>query len=458
VNRFFNCILIFVCMVLMVGCGNYNRDVNGAEKENQTEEIIPLYKDGDVAKAYREVLKSERSFVSTNENNKVTYLDEFDYVEGVNVDELQEIAFRPIDINGDGNCEIIVYLKVMNDITWIEPQILYYENGIVYSYQLPEWMSIVSDNIVAWDNNGIREKGEAPFSGYARISIENKILVYTYVFEESGTDDEEWLLESGWINEPDSIEYVGDSLDDYYGADYKYDIIGDLVVGNGYREVDKYITDKAEPEKDKIIGSKDTNISLIYSEVLKSNRSFISTDEENEVTYLNQFDYISGIKCNKIAIEEFKVVDIGDDENYELAVYIKAERADYDESANKYIYVIEILSYNNGNVYGYQLPEMANVVGDSIISWDRLDKSDREVKRYLGGYAKVRIENNQLEYTYLFKEKGSKEEKWLKQSAIMSENDSIEYVGKDYHKYVYSGYKYDVHCEVTDENIDKYIK
>ncbi|MBE5926505.1 MAG: hypothetical protein E7270_06040 [Lachnospiraceae bacterium] len=474
-----------VCLLMLstflIGCSNSQEKENNASKineststtvsqeseslddfENETEqeEVILTYKDEEVAKAYREVLKSERSFVSTDENNEVTYMNEFDYFRGEQDKDIQEIGFELMDINGDGNYEVSVnVISREEDGREIENELLYYVDDIVYGYQLPEWMYFWKNNVVHWDAPYVYEYKYLDYSGCAEINIKGTEVVFTYVFEKPGSEDEIWLRESGLIRDEDSIKYVGEEYEKYTqnASDYHYSIAD----GNGYREVDKYITAKAEERKDSIIGAKNKDIAKAYREVLKNERSFISVDEDNEVTYLNEFDYIAGIDCISTHVSLIKVADIGDDDNYEVVVDIWGDKRYPKDKADTSERVVEILSYEDGTVYGYQLPNWMYVVGDSVVSWNNVGTpgyipGDENVE----GNAVVKIENHELVYTYFFEEEGSKEEEWLRNSGIMSDKDSIIYVGKDYYKYIYSGYKYNVSIDgrIDEEDIDRYIR
>ncbi|MBQ4068771.1 MAG: hypothetical protein IJC76_05930, partial [Lachnospiraceae bacterium] len=123
--------------------------------------------------------------------------------------------------------------------------------------------------------------------------------------------------------------------------------------------------------------------------------------------------------------------------------------------------VLEILSYEDGVVYGYQLPTWMYVIGDSVVSWNNVDMPGYEVgDTFMEGYAIIKIEKKELIYTYFFEKEGSKEEEWLRKSGVISDKDNVIYVGKDYHKYIYSGYKYNVSISgrTKEEEIDKYIR
>lgn len=470
---------ILILSMMLIGCSNSQEKENNSSKikeststtisqetesiddsENETEkeEVILTYKDKEVAQAYREVLKSERSFVSTDENNEVTYMDEFDYFRGEQGKKIQEIGFKLNDINGDGNYEVFVNVISREKVgREIETELLYYVDGTVYGYQLPEWLFLWGKNVVHWSY--LVEDGDELYKGCAEISIEGVEIIFTYVFEKPGSVEETWLRDSGLIRTKDRIKYVGEDYELYpESLSEDYYSIAD---GNGYREVDKYITAKVEEKPDNIIGAKDSDIAKAYREVLKSERSFISVDEDNEITYLKEFDYIAGIDCTSTDVSEIEVADIGDDGNYEVVLKIRGKKRypkdEHDDSER----VLEILSYEDGVVYGYQLPTWMYVIGDSVVSWNNTDMPGYEVgDTFMEGYAIIKIEKRELIYTYFFEKEGSKEEEWLRKSGVISDKDNVIYVGKDYHKYIYSGYKYNVSISgrTEEEDIDKYIR
>ena len=95
--------------------------------------------------------------------------------------------------------------------------------------------------------------------------------------------------------------------------------------------------------------------------------------------------------------------------------------------------------------------------GDNIVRWDSMYITHIFDPHY-SGEAKISIKDKMLVYEYVFEKQGSDEEKWLVNNDMLNENDSIEYVGEEYNQYEYPLSKRWSSHELTDENIDKYVR
>ena len=110
-------------------------DSTNPEDTNNTED----YKlDTEASKAIREVLLGEREFVSTDEDNEKTTINDFDYYYGDKVEKTYWGDFLVVDFDGDGNQEVVVEVYEAEDSSMPQMEILHYEDGVVYGYQVVE--------------------------------------------------------------------------------------------------------------------------------------------------------------------------------------------------------------------------------------------------------------------------------------------------------------------------------
>lgn len=211
---------IFVVILLgMVGCKNQGEEVDTSSEllsaetpvtvdtEDFTEDATEEYADKEIAKIYREVLKSERTFISVNEGGKETLLSDFSYYDGEYVESVLKTAFCLQDIDNDGNYEIEVHISTEKEYPLATTLLLAYRDGEVYGYSLPKWIVIRYDNIIGWSNIRVNEPDEPSYVGYGEICIENHELKYRFLFEQRGSDEEIWMVERGYIQK-ENIVYV----------------------------------------------------------------------------------------------------------------------------------------------------------------------------------------------------------------------------------------------------------
>ena len=181
-----------------------------------TEGISTRYKDPEIAKIYREVLKSERTFVSVAEGNRDVLIDNYNFYRGSNVECLIKPIFSFIDINDDDNFEVVVQVTTEENYPdGKELLILYCEGEVVYGYRIPEGINVYGDNVFRWNSLNYVGNYQSYYTGYGRIDIEEKELMLTYVFEEKGSDEEKWLRDNNIITAYQSVEYVGDEYSKY---------------------------------------------------------------------------------------------------------------------------------------------------------------------------------------------------------------------------------------------------
>lgn len=252
-------ILVFLIMCFMCGCtqtissNSLETSSQLQSKEESTEPVQTTsaiyesktdtensrYKDSQIASVYRDVLNNKLQFYSTDEQ-EWTYLSEFDYYDGEQGQDVSPLKFRLVDINGDGNFEIQIVVTTSDEYPGMRAELLYYEDGNIYGYMLPRWISggVRRDKIVEWNSVWLEKADEnLGYNGLMKISIENLELHYTFLFKESGSEEEEWLRANSSLIENFSIEYVGDKYDEYE----------DLILNtNEYAEyneenIDKYI-------------------------------------------------------------------------------------------------------------------------------------------------------------------------------------------------------------------------
>ena len=233
----------------MVGCKKQeeNVDTNSELLSTETTTIVDTevdteedameeYADKEIAKIYREVLKSERPFISVNEGGKETLLNEFNYYDGEYVENVLKTVFCLQDIDDDGNYEIEVCISTEEEYPLAAALLLVYREGVVYGYNLPKWIVIRHNNSIGWSNIRINEENDPNYGGYGEIYIENNELKYRFIFEQPASAEEIWMVEHGYIQKDDII-YVGDDYEKYD------DLIKDRRFGHTLVDsaVDKYI-------------------------------------------------------------------------------------------------------------------------------------------------------------------------------------------------------------------------
>lgn len=216
-------ILTFISIFYLCGCtqiiSSNTLETTSTISESEQNTENSRYEDSQIASVYRDVLNNELQFYSTDEQ-EWTYLNEFDYYDGEQGQEVDPLKFRLVDVNGDVNFEIQIVVTTPEQYPGMRAELLYYEDGNVYGYMLPRWISggVRRDNIVEWDSFWLgKEPHNFGYSGLLKVSIENLELHYTFLFRESGSEEEEeeWLKANCSLIKNLSIEYVGDKYDEY---------------------------------------------------------------------------------------------------------------------------------------------------------------------------------------------------------------------------------------------------
>lgn len=198
--------------------GTNSSEIDNVDKDSK-------YTNEEISQIYREVLKSERSFISVEEGNKDILLKDYNYYQGTYEENLLKIMFGFKDINDDGNSEVIVSLTTSENYPGnYEKLILYYEDGEVYGYRLPDWIHFDGDKVLGWIEviwEGSKSVGV--YEGQILVEIKDKRLNLTYIFEQEGSEEEKWLIENNRIKDEDKIIYMGDEYDAYISPSNKYE-------------------------------------------------------------------------------------------------------------------------------------------------------------------------------------------------------------------------------------------
>lgn len=169
-----------------------------------------LKPDTEASKAIREVLLGEREFISTDEDNEKTTISDFDYYYGDKVEKTYWGDFLVVDFDGDGNLEAVVEVHEVEDSPMPQMEILHYEDGVVYGYQ-----------VVA---KGMREPNTdgmfmvtSDYSNYARLEFDKDKCTYIH-YVEKGSEIEQFYLSLSEEQQKDyRLEYVEDKMyEEYY--------------------------------------------------------------------------------------------------------------------------------------------------------------------------------------------------------------------------------------------------
>lgn len=240
-------IIVMVASLMLAGCssiGNNDNDKSTvptvennsvSETTIQNEDTSSLlidndirdskYTNAEIPQIYKEVLKSERSFISVEEGNKDVLLKDYNYYHGIYVENLLKIMFGFKDINEDGNFEVIVLLTTPEHYPGnYEKLILYYEDGEVYGYHLPDWVYFAGDEVLGWSEVLWEDsKSVGVYEGRILVEIKDKRLNLTYIFEQEGSEEEKWLIENERIKDEDKIMYMGDKYSSYIYPSDKYE-------------------------------------------------------------------------------------------------------------------------------------------------------------------------------------------------------------------------------------------
>lgn len=306
------------------------------EGENSTYYTMEEVKALDIPEdmlAYWMVLNGKKPFVSYDMRGQEFYWDEF---WGIRADQ-----FMIVDMDNDGGKEVVLYC--WPESAWI----LHYEDNSVYGYEF------AFRGMLEIHTNGIYQGSSGAGSGvYCRLTELNadgytvETLVeydyYGHVYEVGGKDaSEEEALE--FIESIRDGSELADRID---GANSSY-LLGSLtaedrsIVENVQREEILY------PTASYPMGAETMKA---YYDVLMSQREFISTMDDNERFYLEDYYPREEYQPDEILVSSmwrpdriwyFSIVDMDGDGTYEVVLDSTYSR--------------EILSYRNGEVYSYRM-------------------------------------------------------------------------------------------------------
>ena len=203
------CGIVLLNVLFLMGCNNGDIDTQqsdagcATESEIETEDsssedmekpLVIKYADSNVAKAYREVLKSEKPFISVDQGYAEVLLEDYNLYKGEEVEELWKHQFNLIDVDGDSNYEIAVEITIPKDDPLKDELLLVYHEGRVYGYNLPPGIYTRGGNVLGWINDFDNGWSDECYRGYASIAIENQKLKLTYYFQKPHTLEEKWLV------------------------------------------------------------------------------------------------------------------------------------------------------------------------------------------------------------------------------------------------------------------------
>lgn len=137
-------ILTFISIFYLCGCtqiiSSNTLETTSTISESEQNTENSRYEDSQIASVYRDVLNNELQFYSTDEQ-EWTYLNEFDYYDGEQGQEVDPLKFRLVDVNGDVNFEIQIVVTTPEEYPGMRAELLCYEDGKVYGYaaKMDKW-------------------------------------------------------------------------------------------------------------------------------------------------------------------------------------------------------------------------------------------------------------------------------------------------------------------------------
>lgn len=298
--------------------------------------------------AYWMVLNGKKPFVSTDEEYQEFYWDEYYWYLGEIRGRRQADYFTIVDMNGDGENEIVLECSPES------AQILHYEDGIVYSYQF------IFRGMKRIHNNGIYEGSDGVASTfYYRLTELNKDG-YT---EETiaGMDGDYYEVEGAEAVYEEFCEYV-DAIENVELAEcieFTESMLDRQLLGNlSEREITLVKMLPTEKTIENEIDYQEHKQALqLYAAVLTGEQDVIFVTED-------RFKY-----ADETLAMYFSLVDLDGDGVLELVF-----SCDYD--------VVWILHYEDGKVYGYHLRPAPVITMDGVFRTD-----DKELSST--GYARI---------------------------------------------------------------------
>lgn len=298
--------------------------------------------------AYWMVLNSKQPFVSVDEGYQEFYWDEYYWCLGEIRGRRQADCFMVVDMNGDGANEVV--LECSPEST----QVLYYEEGIVYSFQFNyRGMKRIHDN-------GIYEgSGGAANTSYYRLIELNR----------DGYKEEKLA----------SVD------DDYYevgGKAVSYEEFCDYVESIESVELSKCIEFTEEMLDEQLLGSLSEQESALVKKLPAEKMIENETDYQEHKKALQLFaEVLVGEEDVILATEDiFKYA------NETLALYFSLADMDGD-GIHELIFtcdydVVWILHYEEGEVYGYHFRPAPIITADGVLHTDEDELSHT-------GYARI---------------------------------------------------------------------
>ncbi len=283
--------------------------------------------------AYWMVLNGKKPFVSYDMGGQKFYWNEF---WGIRADQ-----FMIVDMDNDGEKEVVLYC-------WPEStMILHYEDGSVYSYRFAfRGMKDIRTNGIYMGSGG------ASSGSYCRLTELNADGYVIETLVEYDFNGKIYEVNGKAASEDECLEMI-DSINETELADQMDGAAGSYLLGTLTTEELSIVQNVPREEMSYPAASypMDAEVMNAYHDVLMSGREFISTIDDNERYYLEDYypreEYQpdeSGVGSSLYRPDRiwyFSIVDMDGDGTYEVLL--------------DGTYTREILSYLNGEVYSYEM-------------------------------------------------------------------------------------------------------
>lgn len=308
------------------------------------------------------VLTGRKPFVSKKEEYQEFYWDEYCWTFGEPREPRLARRFMLVDMNGDGADEIVLYCSPEST------QVLYYEDGVVYSYQTAfRGMKRIHTNGIYEGSSG------AASTSYHRLTELNpdgwkeETLASVHdgdykIGEETVSQKEfsDYVLQSiESVELAEAIEFTEDMLDAHLLGDLSEEEL--FIVKHAPVDEGKEMTTN-EPGKGKHM--------MMFWLVANSYHEFVSTDDRNyreQEFYLKDFRRCLGDSAPDYHVKRFALADLDGDGRDEMLLECDPE-------------VIQVLHFESGlhereygspyegMVYSYQFParDMPGIRRDGI--------------------------------------------------------------------------------------------
>ncbi len=367
-------LIMGILLLHLTGCtGDTGQEVKkemetsgGVQKQSeQTEspeqsELPEVYSDMEEVKAlelpedmlaYWMVLTGRKAFVSTDDEYREFYWDEYCWTFGEPQIPRRADEFMLVDMNGDGADEVVLYCLPEST------QVLHYEDGVVYSYQF------VFRGMKRIRTNGIYEgSGGAASTGYYRLTelnasgYEEEILTRldNGYYEVGGKEVsyEEFLdyglqyIES--VELAETVEFTDAMLDTA--------LLGDLP------EEDLRIVKRIPADGEKALAVNEPGMGMhkmMFWLVANDHCEFISTDDRDyreQEFYLKDFRRRLGSDALDYHVNRFALADLDGDGRDELLLECDPEVIQVLHFENEVYYPEYGTTPDKGRIYSYQFP------------------------------------------------------------------------------------------------------